>query len=541
MMTYFFSNPVCKGNHKTDSVIQSSTKLPEVRAVMSWLLHSDIFRPTFLQDRLCCSYADARPLQTKSWPACGVLANEARRIPCRRIKCHLDDAIDQPIEPPQYYTFEDPISGKIEPAYSANRNNIPDQPFWSPDMPGIVRRSQARRPKKSSSTPKGGKPGSRRRGAQTVVDESSLQHGIQVVDLDEEEDEDEYKDEYVVYGDPNEVEEENPQPKDLKPLPDDKLWFNWRKIPPEEEPWHEFSRPPTDAFAVMATAAAKRGQIKLFSDKPTVTEAVLARARKDALMKERLDMETRRREEIGAVAYYSEWVKAWDKDTSKEAVQKHYEETGEDVSVQLLTMFTHQTFEEYRMMMGTDPRIQRDPLCMRMTPEEMKSVWGGDPVYPTINYYQDPNAKADYRGQNFHEPSVNLLESLRKAGRLMSKEKLRQIHDQEAASQYAMEKDFEDAIAGAVDIGEKEEDEEGQGNETDKGDGDEEQEGEDLSEEDGDEEQEDEDHSEEDGKEYNEGEDDVEASEGEEELDQTMEEEGSESEEDYRKTAEEEL
>lgn len=87
----------------------------------------------------------------------------------------------------------------------------------------------------------------------------------------------------------------------------------------------------------------------------------------------RLDMETKRREEIGGMAYYSEWVKAWKHDTSKEAVQKHFEETGEDESAQLMKMFQHQTFGEYRTMMGTDPRIQRDPLCIRMTMEEKKA------------------------------------------------------------------------------------------------------------------------------------------------------------------------
>lgn len=77
-------------------------------------------------------------------------------------------------------------------------------------------------------------------------------------------------------------------------------------------------------------------------------------------------------EEIGPIAYYSEWVKAWDRDTSREAVQKHYEETGEDVNIQLIEMFEHQTAEEYRIMMGTDIRIKRDPLAMRMREDLIK-------------------------------------------------------------------------------------------------------------------------------------------------------------------------
>lgn len=77
-------------------------------------------------------------------------------------------------------------------------------------------------------------------------------------------------------------------------------------------------------------------------------------------------------EEIGPIAYYSEWVKAWDRDTSREAVQKHYEETGEDENIQLIEMFEHQTAEEYRIMMGTDIRIKRDPLAMRMREDLIK-------------------------------------------------------------------------------------------------------------------------------------------------------------------------
>ena len=47
--------------------------------------------------------------------------------------------------------------------------------------------------------------------------------------------------------------------------------------------------------------------------------------------------EQRKLEELGPMAYCSEWVKAWDVDTSHEAVQKHYEETGEDENAQLIT------------------------------------------------------------------------------------------------------------------------------------------------------------------------------------------------------------
>lgn len=77
-------------------------------------------------------------------------------------------------------------------------------------------------------------------------------------------------------------------------------------------------------------------------------------------------------EEIGPIAYYSEWVKAWDQDTSPEAIQRHYKETGRDEIMQLITMFEHQTAEEYRIMMGTDIRIKRDPLAMQMREDLIK-------------------------------------------------------------------------------------------------------------------------------------------------------------------------
>lgn len=35
-------------------------------------------------------------------------------------------------------------------------------------------------------------------------------------------------------------------------------------------------------------------------------------------------------------------------------------------------MFSHQTDREYRIMMGTDIRIRRDPLAMRMREDQIK-------------------------------------------------------------------------------------------------------------------------------------------------------------------------
>lgn len=88
-------------------------------------------------------------------------------------------------------------------------------------------------------------------------------------------------------------------------------------------------------------------------------------------------------------------------------------------------------------MMGTDIRIKRDPLAMKLREDQIKeskikknikiiffslflsfqnicyfAVWGGDPVYPTVNYIQDPNEVTDYRGADFHEPTPNMLSFL---------------------------------------------------------------------------------------------------------------------------------
>lgn len=210
----------------------------------------------------------------------------------------------------------------------------------------------------------------------------------------------------------------------------------------------------------MAMAMAEAGQIKLYGEKPTVAEAALARARKTVFKEERLKAEEERKAEIGPLAYYKEWVKAWKRDTSKEAVQKHFEETGEDEDLQLLNMFLYQTEREYRIMMGTDTRIRRDPLTMRMRPELKKAVFGGDPVYPTINYEQAPDHVIDYRGPNFHEPVPDILEVLRRKGRLISREELAKKLAKEKAEVELEFDDIDEAIAGAIDIGEKEDEDE---------------------------------------------------------------------------------
>ena len=37
------------------------------------------------------------------------------------------------------------------------------------------------------------------------------------------------------------------------------------------------------------------------------------------------------------------------------------------------------------------------------------AVWGGDPVYPTVNYVQDPDEVIDYRGPEFHAPTPEVV------------------------------------------------------------------------------------------------------------------------------------
>ncbi|KAJ6423781.1 hypothetical protein OIU84_024705 [Salix udensis] len=215
---------------------------------------------------------------------------------------------------------------------------------------------------------------------------------------------------------------------------------------------------------VFLKAMAETGQVKLYGKEPTLTEVSLYRARKHLYKEERLQAEQERLERTGPAAYYSEWVKAWKRDTSREAIQKHFEETGEDENTQLIEMFCHQTDREFRIMMGTDVRIPRDPLAMRMREDQIKQIWGGDPVYPTVNYIQDPNEIIDYRGPDFHEPTPNMLDYLKEHGKIISRKELEKILAKEKTEQIELP-DIDEAMARAVDIGEN--DGEGEDSEVD--------------------------------------------------------------------------
>ncbi|KAJ9691091.1 hypothetical protein PVL29_013320 [Vitis rotundifolia] len=104
-------------------------------------------------------------------------------------------------------------------------------------------------------------------------------------------------------------------------------------------------------------------------------------------------------------------------------------------------------------MMGTDIRIQRDPLAMRMQEDQIKQIWGGDPVYPTVNYIQDPDEVIDYRGPDFHEPTPNMLAFLKEHGKIISREELEKILAKEKTEELEIA-DMDEAMARAVDIGE---------------------------------------------------------------------------------------
>ncbi|CAM6083545.1 unnamed protein product [Calypogeia fissa] len=67
------------------------------------------------------------------------------------------------------------------------------------------------------------------------------------------------------------------------------------------------------------------------------------------------------------------------------------------------------------------------------------AVWGGDPVYPTVNYEMDPNAVADYRNENLHEPIPDIIEVLRESGRLITQEELKVMLEQEQIEEEDLE------------------------------------------------------------------------------------------------------
>ncbi|PRQ29540.1 hypothetical protein RchiOBHm_Chr5g0014971 [Rosa chinensis] len=395
------------------------------------------------------------------------------------------------VERAPYYSYLDSTSGQLEPASGA-RASIPGQDYWPEGTASRVRAANAPEPTgESVGSPSFGRsPGSRRRKKKASVeahdssDPSVKSSELAAVAMEPEILEDtieDFKDissDYVVYQTGPEKGEETGYELDKKlgrphpfidpetkkpleePLTSDELWWNWRK--PDKEQWSRWQRRRPDSETVFLKAMAETGQVKLYGEEPTLTETSLYRARRHLFKEERLQAEQEKLDKIGPLAYYSEWVKDWKRDTSREAVQKHFEETGENETTQLIDMFSHQTDREYRIMMGTDIRIKRDPLAMRMREDQIKQIWGGDPVYPTVNYIQDPDEVIDYRGPDFHEPTPNMLSFLKEHGKIISRNELEKILSKEK-TEVIEAPDIDEAMARAVDIGEN--DDEGEDSE----------------------------------------------------------------------------
>ncbi|KMZ63753.1 Plastid transcriptionally active 12 [Zostera marina] len=463
----------------------------------SWLYRGRVARSECLVCRFSVGGdASGRRKNRISFPGSFFLKNRTshsgksvRIVPS--IKCaksYEDGHIDPlSVERPPYDCYMDSTSGQLEPASGA-RASIPGKDYWPEGTSGRVRAARAPEPVGKSETESsyGKNPGSRRRnfkghaGSSSESFETSMGNNEQSMLKAKDEVSEDVIDpshEYVVYQTQpkkeilSEYEEEkrlgHPHPfidpalkKPIEnPRTSDELWWNWRN--PEKEQWSRWQRRRPDVDTVFAKAMAETGQIKLYGDHPTLAESALAKARKEVFKEERLEAERRRLEEIGPIAYYSEWVEAWTQDTSREAVQRHYEETGEDENFQLITMFQHQTAEEYRIMMGTDIRIKRDPLAMKLREDQIKEIWGGDPVYPTVNYIQDPNEVTDFRGADFHEPTPNMLSFLLEHGHMISRNDLDKLLDNEKHEELEVT-DTDEAMASAVDIGESDDEDEGE-------------------------------------------------------------------------------
>ncbi|KAL2945415.1 Protein PLASTID TRANSCRIPTIONALLY ACTIVE 12 chloroplastic [Bienertia sinuspersici] len=420
---------------------------------------SSIFKASFVasySNSLSLDRVRFRPLSVRS---------RLRSINCQK----EDDSFEEvSVERAPYHSYMDSTSGRIEPASGA-RASIPGQDYWPEGTADRVRAARAPEPKGESTSASsfGKKPGSRRKKYKGSVAVTGSQETSPVTSdlvLTESSDDETVEDstdefsEYVVYETEPEKEEMSEYDMDKKigrphpfidpkvkktidnPLTSDDLWWNWRK--PDKEQWSRWQRRKPDVETVFLKAMAETGQVKLYGEEPTLTETSLYRARRHLFKDERIKAEQERLEKIGPMAYYSEWVKAWKGDTSREAIQKHYEETGEDENTQLIEMFSHQTDREYRIMMGTDNRIRRDPLAMRMREDQIKQIWGGDPVYPTVNYIQEPDAVMDYRGPDFHEPTPNMLDHLKEHGKLISREELEKILAKEKTEELEVAKLF---------------------------------------------------------------------------------------------------
>ncbi|XP_059668722.1 protein PLASTID TRANSCRIPTIONALLY ACTIVE 12, chloroplastic [Cornus florida] len=470
----------------------SSSVLTEMTAISpTWLYQDRGLRSMVPLGGFVAEKSSFQHLQTtfagsfsasKWWRVRIGFSSRLKRAPlCPSIKCKNGEegSFEQvSVERAPYYSYMDSTSGQLEPASGA-RASIPGQEYWPEGTASQVRAARAPEPTGvSAGSPSFGRsPGSRRKKNKASVAPPGSSEMTVVFDdqVEVETSDDEMKEvkdlssEFIVYQTESQKVElteyeldkklgrPHPfiDPKTKKPieqaLTSEELWWNWRK--PDKEQWSRWQRRRPDVETVFLKAMAETGQIKLYGEHPTLTETSLYRARRHIYKEERLQVEQERLERIGPIAYYSEWVKAWKRDTSREAVQKHFEQTGEDENMQLIEMFSHQTDREYRIMMGTDMRIPRDPLAMRMREDQIKQIWGGDPVYPTVNYIQDPDEVIDFRGPDFHEPTPNMLAYLKEHGKIISRDELEKILAKEKTVELEIP-DMDEAMAKAVDIGE---------------------------------------------------------------------------------------
>ncbi|GJT87510.1 protein plastid transcriptionally active 12, chloroplastic [Tanacetum coccineum] len=130
-----------------------------------------------------------------------------------------------------------------------------------------------------------------------------------------------------------------------EPLTSEELWWNWRKL--DKEQWSRWQKKRPDAETVFLKAMAETGQIKLYGEQPTLTETALYRARKHLYKEETRNM------------------KDWE--------EMVHTMCCDDIHSCLRLAFL--PWREYRVMMGTDHRISRDPLAMRMKEEPIKQSY----------------------------------------------------------------------------------------------------------------------------------------------------------------------
>ncbi|GBG88576.1 hypothetical protein CBR_g48045 [Chara braunii] len=240
----------------------------------------------------------------------------------------------------------------------------------------------------------------------------------------------------------------------VEALPEEELWWQWKPIPENQRRPSEWNQRVGDVDTMMAAAMAETGQIKLGGKYPTYTEAARARAKKTTLKQARLIKEEADRERKGMIAYYKEWARRYN--PPPEEVEQKSEVD------QLFDLLSAQTRREYLQFRDLDLRLEKDPLIWRLRPDQVEQVWGGDPVYPTKNYEQDPNAIMDFTSHKYHEPTPELVDLFKESGRMLTREQMEEEKKRWIAkSKPGIDednrlKDDDQEVLDAVDIGDEE-------------------------------------------------------------------------------------